>query len=281
MAPDELTRELEGDRKALRRARKLALRERRMRAGALVVPSLFTFANMLLGFAAILVAQRGAFSLAAGLILLAAVCDSLDGRLARMLGATTKFGVELDSLSDLVSFCLAPAFILHAWRLHELGRVGAAVGGFFLVAGAGRLARFNVVSVAMSNRYILGLTTTMSGVALMALLYAAESEGWSLPATPLALVVIAFAALMVTTLPYRTFKDTNFARFHPLVWLMALAGLALVLVWQPEIGLLSLIALYVAGAPVAALHRLLTGRPSPLAPAGPPADATAAGGGES
>src|SRR5439155_13855540 len=122
------------------------------------LPSIFTVGNMFCGYACIVQAMKGDLESAAPLIGVAIVLDMLDGRIARMTGTTSAFGLELDSLADVISFGLAPAVLAFAWGLSELGRVGWAAGFVYVSATAMRLARFNIQSGAQTDkRYFVGL----------------------------------------------------------------------------------------------------------------------------
>jgi CDP-diacylglycerol--serine O-phosphatidyltransferase len=140
----------------------------RCRKSTKVIPHLFTFLNALFGFLAIVKALEGAVVIAGYCIMLAALMDACDGRLARALKVTSCFGAELDSLSDAISFCLAPAILVYCWYPSPLGIWELAVLGFYLCAGLGRLARFN--SKANNTLpYSLGLTTTVSAFCVASL----------------------------------------------------------------------------------------------------------------
>lgn len=278
MSDPELKQELEADQRALRRARRRARHERQLHLGVMVIPSLFTFGNMLCGFIGIVLAVEGNFTIAAALIGIAMIFDLLDGRLARLLNASSKFGLELDSLADLVSFCLAPGLILYLWQLHRLGKLGVAIGFFYLMAGAGRLARFNIITVTASKRYFLGMPTPPAAGFLMAIVFmwpdaddlVKLAANYGIPLAPvIGALAIAVALLMVSTVPFRTFKDINFGRHHPLLWLMALAALVMAMIWQTEWVLLGSALLYLLSAPLFTLVRLLTGKPSPMKTASP------------
>ena len=117
---------------------------RRPRRGVSVLPSLFTLANLFCGYACVVYAMRGEFETAAPLIGIAVVLDMLDGRIARMTGTATEFGVQFDSMADIVSFGMAPAILAFAWGLSSLGRPGWTAAFLFVAAAALRLARFNV-----------------------------------------------------------------------------------------------------------------------------------------
>jgi len=115
---------------------------RRFRRGVYLLPSMFTLANMFSGYACIVYAMRGELERAAPLIGLAIIVDMLDGRVARMTGSTSQFGIEFDSLADVISFGVAPAILAFQWGLHPLGRLGWAAGFVFVAGAAIRLARF-------------------------------------------------------------------------------------------------------------------------------------------
>src|SRR6266576_2588144 len=131
---------------------------RRPRRGMFLLPSLITVGNMFCGYAAIMYAMRGDVFVAAPFIGVAFILDMLDGRIARMTGTASAFGLQLDSLADVISFGLAPALLAFSWGLSELGRVGWAAGFIYLSAAAMRLARFNLQATAPSDkRYFVGM----------------------------------------------------------------------------------------------------------------------------
>src|SRR5512142_1299562 len=131
-------------------------RPRGGRRGAYLLPSLFTMANMFCGYACIMYAMRGDYDTAAPYIGVAIVLDMLDGRIARMTGSTSAFGVEFDSLADVISFGIAPAILSFAWGLSPLGRLGWAAAFSFLTGAALRLARCNIQHTT-DKRYFVGL----------------------------------------------------------------------------------------------------------------------------
>ncbi len=130
--------------------------QRRFQRGVYLLPSMFTVANMFCGWACIVYAMRGEYATAAPLVAFAMILDTLDGRVARMTGATSDFGVEFDSLADVISFGVAPAVLVFTWGLEPLGRVGWAVAFLYVTATAMRLARFNIQSGG-DKRYFVGL----------------------------------------------------------------------------------------------------------------------------
>src|SRR4051812_31124534 len=131
---------------------------RRLRRGVSLLPSLFTMGNMFCGYACVVYSMRGEYETAAPFIGFAIVLDMLDGRIARLTGTTSDFGIEFDSLADVISFGVAPAILSFAWGLSPLGRLGWAAGFLFVSAAAMRLARFNIQSASGGDkRYFVGM----------------------------------------------------------------------------------------------------------------------------
>src|SRR5256886_15033566 len=140
----------EGRLRFLRRASARPPRDR-LRRGVYLLPSLLTMGNMFCGYACVVYAMRGEYETAAPFIGFAIVLDVLDGRIARMTGTTSAFGVEFDSLADVISFGVAPAILSFSWGLSPLGRLGWAAGFLFVAAAAMRLARFNIQSGSVGD----------------------------------------------------------------------------------------------------------------------------------
>ena len=179
---------------------------RGIRRGVSLLPSLFTLANLFCGWACVVHAMRGDVATAAPFIGVAVVLDMLDGRIARMTGTTSDFGVQLDSLADLISFGMAPAVLAFQWGLVPLGRMGWAVGFMYLTAAALRLARFNI-QVNTDKRYFIGLPSpAAAGLVAATVFYFPEG----LQARPIAwlgmVMLIVPALLMVSTIKFQSFK---------------------------------------------------------------------------
>src|SRR5204862_400356 len=132
---------------------------RRRRAGIFLLPSLLTTGNLFGGFGALLLTVESRYTEAALAILVAMVMDILDGRVARLIKATTQFGLEFDSLADVVSFCVAPAFLIYSFALSELARPAWFGAFLFVICGALRLARFNIHTGTVDRRFFVGLPT--------------------------------------------------------------------------------------------------------------------------
>jgi CDP-diacylglycerol--serine O-phosphatidyltransferase len=222
---------------------------RRFRRGVYLLPSVFTMANMFCGYACIVYSMRGDFATAAPFIGFAIVLDMLDGRVARMTGATSDFGIEFDSLADVISFGVAPAIMAFTWGLQPLGRIGWAAGFLFVAAAAVRLARFNIQSATQDKRYFAGLPSPAAAGVVASTVFA-YPEGFETAGHAMAVLamVIVPALLMVSTVRFRSFKtfDLQSRRSYPVLLLVAL-GIAAVAA-QPQYLLVALAYTYLASA---------------------------------
>ena len=264
-----------------------------IRRGIYIIPSAFTIGNILCGFYAVINSIKGyqlfddpveaahLFNNAARAIGLAFLLDGLDGRIARMTKATSEFGVELDSIADVLSFGLAPAVLAYTWGYGStpgLDRFGWGISFFFLICGALRLARFNVMARAprftvagntpkLDKRYFVGLPIPAAAALLAALIhfsptplaaYAPDREQ-ALSGALLAMMALC-AVLMVSTFRYTSFKDIGPRSNKPLV-VLPLLSLLIPLTWlYSEHALLVLAALYVGHGPVLKLWNMLSSR---------------------
>lgn len=240
----------------------------RLRRGVYIIPSLFTVANMLCGFLAIVASSRGQMERASLLILLAVIADMLDGRIARLTGTTTEFGKAYDSLADVVSFGAAPAFLAYHWGLWHEPRIGMFLCFLFLVAGSIRLARFNTSAPDSRNFIGLPIPAGAGAVAMMVLMSPAPvSHPDFIPVV--AIFVLALSLLMVSSLPYRSFKDLNLRRPWPAPTLFVVAVVVALAFLEPQRlaqALSVLLAIYILSAPIATLTRSVR---RPAKPEGP------------
>ena len=223
---------------------------RRFRRGVYLLPSMFTLANMFSGYACIVYAMRGELEKAAPLIGLAVIVDMLDGRVARMTGTTSQFGVEFDSLADVISFGVAPAIMAFQWGLHPLGRLGWAAGFVFVAGAAIRLARFNIQTGTADKKYFVGLPSPAAAAVPATTIYF-YPEGLQSPLAALAVLalVIVPGLLMVSTIRFYSFKtlDLHSRRAYPV---LALLALGLALLTAHEIMLVALAYAYMMSGPV-------------------------------
>ena len=210
--------------------RRTEMQRRRFRRGVYLLPSLFTIGNMFCGYACVAYAMRGELETAAPFIGFAVLLDMLDGRIARLTGTTSAFGREFDSLADVVSFGMAPALLVFRWGLEPLGQLGWAAGFVFVSAGAIRLARFNI-QTSTDKRYFVGMPIPAAAAVPASTVYIYPSGlhdyGAALPALALMLVP---AALMVSTIRFRSFKtiDLQARRSYKILLIIPVAIFAIV-----------------------------------------------------
>ena len=237
---------------------------RHFRRGIYLLPSIFTVGNMFCGYACIMFAMRDDLVSAAPFVGFAVVLDMLDGRIARMTKTTSAFGLELDSLADIISFGVAPAVLAFAWGLSELGRVGWAAGFLYVTAAAVRLARFNIQSsgASLDKRYFVGMPSPPAAGVVAATVFA-----WPYPLVDKAqaiaamVVVLVPAALMVSTIRFRSFKTINFGWSLSYMNVVVIAGLIALIATEPRVTLVILAYTYLLSAFVEmGLTRLRTHR---------------------
>ncbi len=193
-------------------------KQEQLRKGVYILPSLFTVSNLFFGFTSLVCAQKGSYAMGAVSIFIAAMLDALDGRIARLTGTESEFGAELDSIVDIVSFGVAPAFLVYHWAFTSadvmayplLRRLGWAAAFLFVTCGALRLARFNVQKHVVESRYFVGLPIP-AGAGLLAALVLRFPEKISLSFFSYGVftITVFIALMMVSRVRYRSFKDIN------------------------------------------------------------------------
>ena len=249
--------------KASRRRRWHELREKRGR-GIVLLPSLLTTGNLFCGFFALLLTVEGRFSDAALAIFVAMVMDLLDVRVARLMKATSQFGVEFDSLADVVSFCVAPAFLVYSFALKDLSRPAWFGAFLFVICGALRLARFNVQTGSVDRRFFIGLSTpAAAGVVASSVVLLGEEPPQRWEQIALAVAAGVLALLMVSTFRYWSFKEVDFVRRRPLQTLLVVVLAIMIVATKHDVFLFVIFTGYALSGPV---RRLVVGR-SLLAPA--------------
>lgn len=201
-----------------------------------VLPNLLTTINMFFGFFAVIYAISGEYTMSAYAIVAAAVFDLLDGRVARMTHSTSEFGAQYDSLCDLVSFGMAPGVLLYLWALQPFGRIGWLVSFFFVACGALRLARFNVQKSVLNPAYFQGLPIPMAAGIVASSVLAFNDLEWEPSGSIILLSITTLLGFtMVSTFPYRSFKDLDFRRRLPFIYLVAGVMLVAVIAIRPEV----------------------------------------------
>jgi CDP-diacylglycerol--serine O-phosphatidyltransferase len=245
----------------LRRRPWQQLRDRR-RQGIFLFPSLLTTGNLFCGFFSLVLSTEHRYTEAALVIFVAMIMDLLDGRVARLMEATSQFGVEYDSLADVISFCVAPAFLLYSFALHTLGRAAWFGAFLFLVCGALRLARFNVQTGSVDRRFFIGLSTPAAAgvVASMVVLLDGQEPSRTVRVV-LAVATYVLALLMVSTFRYWSFKEIDFARRRPVETLLVVVLAVMIVATMHEIFLFLVFGGYALSGPA---RRLIVGRlPAP------------------
>ncbi len=217
-----------------------------MRKGIYILPNTLTLCGMFLGFYSILSALKGNYIHAAWGILLADIFDGLDGWVARLTHSTTRFGIELDSLSDLVAFGVAPAVMLYKWALIPFGRVGWAAAFLFVACGALRLARYNVQMGSTESRSFTGMPIPGAAtiVATFVIFY---HEIWeTVPVKNYFILFFTFflAVLMVSTLRFHGAKELDFSKRKPFWILVAIVVVLAIIVMHPQIALFMFAMIY-------------------------------------
>ena len=222
-------------------------RERRFQRGVYLLPGMFTVGNMFCGWASIVYAMHGDYATAAALIGVAMILDTLDGRIARMTGTSSEFGVEFDSLADVISFGVAPAVLVFSWGLESLGRFGWAAGFLYVTATAIRLARFNIQGKSSDRRYFVGLPSPPAAGVLAATVYAYPS-GFEIVigATVALAIVLVSAGLMVSRIRYRSLNALIPGRRQPSLALLLVAGVIAAIASNPQVVLVAMAYTYLA-----------------------------------
>lgn len=212
-----------------------------------ILPNLMTIANLFCGFISVIFSIQAEFKKAAIAVVIAAVFDQLDGRLARLTHATSKFGAELDSLCDLVSFGFAPAMLMYLWALEPFDRIGMMACFLFVACGALRLARFNVQVDVVEKNYFQGLPIPMAAGILTSSYLAFDELGWApteWKGKLLFAMVVVMAFVMVSNFRYRSFKDFDLKQRLAFKYLVAGLVILVTVALYPEIMLFVLFLTY-------------------------------------
>ncbi len=241
-----------------------------MRKGIYILPNLITLLSMFSGFYSIVAAFNSNYEGAAWAILIASIFDVLDGWVARLTHTTTRFGIEIDSLADVISFGVAPGILAYTWTLSSFGRIGW-LGSFFLVACAAlRLARFNVQMGSAEKKHFTGLPTPASALVIattvlayadiieildrLKLVWLADAVGkdyWVLALT------FILAGLMVSNFTYHSVKEANLKERRPFGILVVIAAFLAVVAYHPALVLFVVSISYVLIGIAEALYKSL------------------------
>lgn len=230
---------------------------KRKRKSVYLLPNLLTSISLFSGFYSMVSTIDRKFVFASFAIFLSCLCDALDGPVARKTGSATKFGVEYDSLVDLVSFGVAPALLAYMWALKGYGRFGWLAAFLYVACGALRLARFNVQKDTVQKKQFLGMPIPMAAMAVASsVLFFNDfhlEEQVVRVFVPVLMFVLAF--LMVSPVRYNSTKEAAFLRTRPFETVVALLLLAVIVLLQPSISLFVIAMAYMISGPLRYLFR--------------------------
>lgn len=227
-----------------------------LRKGVYILPNLLTTGGLFCGFYSVIASLRGDFLLAAIAIMAANVFDVLDGRIARLTKTTSRFGIEYDSLCDLVAFGVAPGILVYRWGLEPWGTIGWLAASLYVTAGALRLARFNVLTDTALKRHFLGLPIPAAAEVIattVMLYYFFGAEGPTYRHVIVLVMVYALAGLMVSNVRYFSFKEIDIYRRQPFWVLIAGILILKLLIAEPQMCLFAGFFLYAASGPARSL----------------------------
>ena len=223
-----------------------------------IVPGAFTMGNLVCGFLAILAVTEGEIITACWLVILAAFLDLLDGKVARLSGYTSKFGLELDSLADFLSFGIAPAVLVHTIKLKGMGNWGWIIGIVYIMAASFRLARYNLMSQSDEKKCFVGLPAPAAALAMVTfIIFSYEIWGDLQYSEYLVSMVIGFAALMVSQVEFEMVPDRlkgKSGRIVSIIILIIVVGAVI----NAKLTLFPIIALYILGFMAREMIRLFS-----------------------
>jgi len=225
------------------------------RSGIYLLPNLFTTASLFSAFYSIVASMKGHYIIAAIAIFVGMIADGLDGRIARMTNTQTKFGGEYDSLSDMVTFGVAPALLLYSWGLSQLGKFGWLVAFIYTAAVALRLARFNTQIEVADKRYFQGLSCPAAAAVVASFIWFCRQHHWGHMSVIIIAVVLALsvAVLMVSNIRYHSFKDLDFKGKVPFVYILLMVILFAAIAANPAAVLLFAFMGYALSGPIQTL----------------------------
>ncbi len=229
----------------------------KLRRGISLLPSLFTTGNIFCGFYAFIAVLDQKFYLAAWAIVIAIIFDALDGRIARLTNTTSEFGMHYDSLADIISFGIAPAFLIYVWKLKPFGRIGWMAAFLFLLCAALRLARFNAMPDDERSQHFIGLPTP-GAAAVIATIVIISEDGIFDTLHPFILVAFFYmlAFLMVSNVEYPAFKKLGFKKRVPFARFLFVVLVLYIFATIPIFALFAVSFTYALLGPLTYLYKL-------------------------
>jgi CDP-diacylglycerol--serine O-phosphatidyltransferase len=223
-----------------------------LRRGVFLLPATITSIGLLSGFYSMVSAVAGHFEVAAVMIVIAFVCDGLDGRVARASRTSSQFGVEYDSLSDVVAFGVAPAMLAYSWALKPIGSFGIGITGLFVICAALRLARFNVQTATADKSRFVGLPVPGAAAMMAGLVLAYSYFELDSPRTLCSIMVpitLALGGLMISRVPYPSFKTMKLEKRAQVELVITMMVAAAMLFAMPQLTAFLLSTAYVLSGP--------------------------------
>lgn len=230
--------------------------------GIYVLPNLFTSASLFGGFFAIVAAIQSRFEAAAIAIIISAVFDGLDGRVARFTNTTSNFGTEYDSLSDLVAFGVAPGLLALLWAMQPFGRLGWLAAFMFVICGALRLARFNVEKSIIKSNHFKGLPIPAAACFIASSVLFVSAIGGLMETKHVIIIAMIYCLsfLMVSTIRYLNFKEFHIKNQKPFHVLVSIILICIVIAYEPQVLLFLILLFYVLSGPALSIYRLIGNR---------------------
>ena len=228
------------------------------RRGIYLLPNMLTTCAMFAGFYAVIAGMAGDFGHACIAIIVAMALDGLDGRVARLTNTQSAFGAEYDSLSDMLSFGVAPALICFSWALSELGTLGWTAAFIYVACAALRLARFNVQIGSTDKRFFIGLASPSAAGLVVFMVWAMTT--YDVEVTPplavfAAIVTFTAGVLMVLNVRYYSFKDLDFRHRVPFFAILILIMVIVIIAWNPPLVMFTIAILYALSGPAMAVYQ--------------------------
>jgi CDP-diacylglycerol---serine O-phosphatidyltransferase len=242
-----------GDRLRVLTGRGAGAADSPLRKGVYILPNLFTTGGLFCGFYSVIQTLEGNYQLAAVMVVIAHAFDGLDGRIARLTRTASRFGVEYDSLADLVAFGVAPGILVYQWALAAWGTWGWLAASLYVTCGALRLARFNVQVESVEKRAFVGMpipaaADTICSTVLLYFFFG--GEGATNKHIILLLLIYALAALMVSEVPYYSFKEIRWRSRQPFWYLIGAIILLKLVIAQPQLVFFTAMYGYLISGPV-------------------------------
>lgn len=227
-------------------------------AGIYLLPNLLTTSSLFAAFYSIVASMKSHYEVAAIAIFIGMIADGLDGRIARMTNTQTAFGAEYDSLSDMVTFGVAPALLIYSWGLQQFGKIGWLVAFIYTAAVALRLARFNTQLETADKNYFQGLSSPLGAAILASFIWLCQQNQWRQTFVLIIAAIFAVMAsiLMVSNVRYNSFKKVDFKGKVPFLYLILLVILFVAIASNPSLMLFIASLMYALSGPVQTLIAL-------------------------